>query len=96
MAPENGPLVGRIILRDLGPLVSRQTKEADLVVEPEGLCFIFIFGSDIREYYHSILYMHMLESCPQFEAVISPGGAQPHADSIKSPGRVMYMLYPKS
>lgn len=37
MTPENG----RIILRDLCPLVSRQTKEADLAVEPEGLCFIF-------------------------------------------------------
>lgn len=47
MAPENGPLVGRIILRDLGPLVSRQTKEADLVVEPEGLCFTFLYSVPI-------------------------------------------------
>lgn len=39
--------------------------------------------------------MHMLESCPQFEAVISPGGAQPHADSIKSPGSSDIHAIPK-
>lgn len=75
MTPENV----RIILRDLGPLVSRQAKEADLAVKPEGLCFIFY----IRFRYPGILsfdtleklYAHVGESCPQFEfeAVISLG-----------------------